>query len=495
MADVTRIRATISLNAESMRRGLRQASQSASAAGRRISSTLRDAAERSRRAFTGMARGIGRSLTGLSGLLAGAGLVAGFRSLASEIDRVAKSARTLGIGVAELQALEDAAAKSGVEAGALNSTLQAFQRRTAQAAQGTGELAIVLGQMGIDAQAFAELPLQERLGVFADAMNELGSRTEQSQAAAAAFSRQGIQLLPLLDAGSEGIRQMGADFAATGAALTDEGAAGVETFNDRMQDLQTSLKALVQELVVELGPALTDIASLVTDIIGPINEVRKALVERLSDAFLTTTITIRRLWNDLVAGFLDGLAKLSARSATTIGAVLGADAGAAALNRATDLERAAAGFRRDADQARQELEVLRSQGGGGGGGTPSGSPAAGEPAPPLASVGRVTLDSLRGRAPAMPPRAAAGGGGGLDIGSIREAAASALAGSVGLVSQLAGTVAQQLQQRAQVTGVVQGVDTAFGAFRTGEQVTLLRAIREATERTADAVNQGGGALT
>lgn len=493
MADLTRLRARISLDAGELQRGLRQASAASSTAGRRIASTLESAARRSAAAFATMARGIGRSLTGLGGLLAGAGVVAGFQSLAASIDRVAKSANALGVSVPVLQALTDAAGKSGVSAEGTAAAFKAFQLRSGQAAAGTGELAAVLAELSINAQEFADLPLEQRLGVFADALRGVEGRANQTRVAAAAFGRSGADLLPLLDQGSVGIRQLGADFAATGAAISTQGAAGVEVYNDSMQDLRNTLQGLVQTLVVELAPGLADIVQSITAFITPINDVRKALVEDLGDALLRMVYTVRAQWNDLVASVLEGVAKVNASTATLTGFLVDANTAAADLNRATRFERRAAELRRESDQLRQSRDQLganregmRAQ---------SAAAAAGARPNPLAGVGSASVVG----AAAPPPAASSSGRRMPDLSGIRSAVAGIVASSTGLIGQLAGVVAAQLQAKEQAQGVVQGVDTAFGTFRTGEQVTLLRGILEASERTADAVAAGGaaggGALT
>lgn len=483
MADLLSIKATFELNTAKFRQGMAQATAHARSASERIGRLLGATAKQVQRAFSNMARGIGRSFNSLGGLLASAGIITGFQAIARSIDETAKAAKQLDISIGALQALQDAAKKSGVDSNAATQAFREFTIKSGEAARGTGPLAEVLATLGIDAKAFADLPLEQRLGVFADALQQVSSRAEQAAIANQAFGGEGVKLLPLLDEGSAGLRRLGEQFAKTGAIISDDGAAAVETYNDTMQDLQSSLGALTQELVIELAPALTEIADLISEFVGPINRVRKMLVDVLANAFLTTTITIRRLWNDLVASFLEGLAKISEQSATARGALFGAQAGADALNQATALERSASAFRSRAAQAQAELDVLRSQSDSAI--TTRSTTSGTAQANPLQQVGTVQVPSTQRRQAQ-----------GFDFSGIRDMAQKIVASSTQFITGISGAVASRLQQQASITGVVQGVDTMFGQFRTGEQINLLRSIVEATERTADAVSRtNGGALT
>jgi hypothetical protein len=89
----------------------------------------------------------------LGGALAGVTTVGGLAALVnnsiSAADAIGRTAHTIGVGVEALQELRFAAKASGVEQQTLDMALQRFTRRTAEAAQGTGEAKDALAQMGI----------------------------------------------------------------------------------------------------------------------------------------------------------------------------------------------------------------------------------------------------------------------------------------------------------------------------------------------------------
>jgi hypothetical protein len=89
----------------------------------------------------------------LGGAIAGVTTVGGLAALVnnsiSAADAIGRTAHTIGVGVEALQELRFAAKASGVEQQTLDMALQRFTRRTAEAAQGTGEAKDALAQMGI----------------------------------------------------------------------------------------------------------------------------------------------------------------------------------------------------------------------------------------------------------------------------------------------------------------------------------------------------------
>jgi hypothetical protein len=124
--------------------------------GERSLKRIESAGERASGGLKGLGRQAELLRTGirtLGGALIGAATVGGLGALIdrsiSAADAIGKTADKIGVGVEALQELRFAAKASGIEQQTLDMALQRFVRRTAEAAQGTGEAKDALAQMGI----------------------------------------------------------------------------------------------------------------------------------------------------------------------------------------------------------------------------------------------------------------------------------------------------------------------------------------------------------
>ena len=96
-------------------------------------------------------RTFGRLMTG--GLIIGgaAKLTGSLMDTARSIDHIAKTANKLGITSEKLQGLSYAAELSGVSSSKLEMSMQRLVRRTAEAANGTGEAVSAYKELGLNA--------------------------------------------------------------------------------------------------------------------------------------------------------------------------------------------------------------------------------------------------------------------------------------------------------------------------------------------------------
>ena len=144
----------------------------------------------------------------LGGALAGVATLVN-RSI-SAADAIGKSADKIGIGVEALQELRFAAKASGVEQQTLDMALQRFTRRTAEAAQGTGEAKDALAQLGITLRdQDGHLPRSEDLlADVADSFARIKDPAERVRLAFKLFDSEGVALVNLLSDGSGALDQM-----------------------------------------------------------------------------------------------------------------------------------------------------------------------------------------------------------------------------------------------------------------------------------------------
>lgn len=224
---------------------------------RRAADSVQRDSNRMAGAFDRIAGGLKKFRGGFAVFAAGGLLVSGLKSLANEFDRVGKLADRLDLDPATLSAFGYAAARSGVEVSTMEKALVELQKRTGEAAQGMGEAGQAFATLGINAEEFIKLGLEEQMTRLADGFSIITEEETKAALAARVFGEAGGEVLQALSGGSaafgEVLRQ-GREF----TKVTKEAAEAAAEFKGSM--VQTG--AIVDSFVVKIGtPALQAVNS------------------------------------------------------------------------------------------------------------------------------------------------------------------------------------------------------------------------------------------
>jgi len=200
------------------------------------------------------------SFRGALGALTGAG---GFGLLITKsietADAIGKTADKLGVTTTALQEYRYAAERSGVETKTLDMALQRFTRRTAEAAQGKGELRGVLEQYNIAVRDAAG-NTRATEAVFrdlADVIQRTTDPAERLRIAFKAFDSEGAALVNMLRDGSAGLEAFGEKARGLGVILDDDLIRGSENAKDAMDDLGKVIQVNFSKVVLENVESIT----------------------------------------------------------------------------------------------------------------------------------------------------------------------------------------------------------------------------------------------
>lgn len=205
----------------------------------------------------------GTVIAALGAAGAGGAILALARSTASSFDEVAKSANRLGTTVERLDALTFAAELNGAAAKDLETVYKRGARNISDAAVGIGEGARVFAQLGINARNTAGVikSVDEILFEVADALPKVASETEKTAISMQLFGRSGQQLLPMLRAGSEGMREQIAEGRALSIRTTELARAGENAVDAELR-WNRALRATRDTIAAKLLPTLSRTAEL-----------------------------------------------------------------------------------------------------------------------------------------------------------------------------------------------------------------------------------------
>lgn len=216
------------------------------------------------RAFGASISGIGQRLLTVGGLIA-APLLGAANLFSSMGDDVAKAAIRIGTTTEALSELRHAANLSGASAEELENGFRFMQRTITEAGQGSREAADNLRDLGLSFDDLRTLAPDQQLEALAEQFQRLPRGAAQTAAAMGVFGRAGTRLIPLLNSGAKGIREMREEARRLGFSISGEDARAAEAFNDALGRLWMSVKMLSFNVGGALAPALQDIAAQLTE--------------------------------------------------------------------------------------------------------------------------------------------------------------------------------------------------------------------------------------
>jgi len=235
---------------------------------------------------------------GAAAAAATATLVAFTRQGLRDVDQQAKLARSLDATIDGLRGVQIAAADAGVDTGALSTSLQMLNARTAEAARGTGSAAQAMQRLGLDAQTLMRMDVDERMAAIADRMNELGFSAAQAQDELGQLGIRNRQLALLMIQGGDAIRSARREVDEYGLSISEIDAQRIEQANDAFRRVGRVIERVKVELAFQLAPALLHVSNRFHEMIreaGGIDKIVSPAVQSLVRNLGTLGNGVRRI--------------------------------------------------------------------------------------------------------------------------------------------------------------------------------------------------------
>lgn len=176
----------------------------------------------------------------------------------NDADDMSKAAAKLGIPIGELSQLRYAADLSGVSMDGLSTGVKKLSTTLNDAKNGSKSAVETLRQIGVSAtDASGNLKSSSAvIGEISDRFAMMPDGVEKSALAVKLFGKSGLDMIPMLNGGSEALRQMMAEADALGLTLTAETGRAAEQFNDNLSRISYAGQGVVTQLTATLAPAL-----------------------------------------------------------------------------------------------------------------------------------------------------------------------------------------------------------------------------------------------
>lgn len=221
------------------------------------------AGEKASAATFKMDLGLGKVLGLLTGLAAAAGgvialnrIVESVRSTGDELDRLGKLSRRLDIPVEDLSALKFAADVTGAGFENLASGIETARKNIVQFVRfGDGKAADVLKNLRTPLTG-GDGEIRPIASLLPDLLDEIREFEKGDQALVVRKIFGDESALLFIQQGARGLRELTAEAQKFGGIFTKADTDAAERLNDSIQRIQTSLKALKAQVLVEIEPAL-----------------------------------------------------------------------------------------------------------------------------------------------------------------------------------------------------------------------------------------------
>lgn len=195
-------------------------------------------------------------------------------------DAISDMSRRIGIGVEELSRLQYVADQNDTSFENLAIGIKKFQITLSEASSGGKEARDVFKYLELDFRALTKLPVEQQLAKISDAFRRVRNPADQTRVAVELFGRSGQDLVPFLNQGSAGIKELAAEADRLGITLTSRAAKGVDKLDESIKRLKDSI----------LGFGRNIVGNFAQDILGDPDELQ-ALIDR-RDAILKGSIRL-----------------------------------------------------------------------------------------------------------------------------------------------------------------------------------------------------------
>lgn len=191
-----------------------------------------------------------------------AGIANAIRDVADFADEMGKAAQKVGTTAEALSGLKYAGDLADVSFEQLQTGL-AKLAKTAEDFRNESKTAVdAFAKIGIDPTQFNDTT--DLFAAVADKLSKMDNGARKTAIAMELLGRSGAQMIPLLNAGADGLKDAAAEAEKFGIIVTNEAAKAAEEFNDNM----TRLGKAVDGLKISLGSGVIgDIADLTTQLL------------------------------------------------------------------------------------------------------------------------------------------------------------------------------------------------------------------------------------
>lgn len=256
------------------------------------------------------------------------------KEAASAADELNTLSKQTGVSTQQLQEFQYASELVDVSMETLQGSLTKLTANMAKAQEGSGDAADTFKKLGVEIEN-SDGSLRNANDVFLEAIDALGkmqNQTERDATAMDIFGKSAQDLNPLIEAGSEKLRELGKDAEQAGYILSTDALNALNDMDDAMQKLNKTQEGLKKQLSAEFAPYATKAIESVTEAFKSLGDmVKKSGIVDAFGMLLEDATSIIKPIDDLsknklpaLQTALNGVAKLCAAISDTVSVIANA---------------------------------------------------------------------------------------------------------------------------------------------------------------------------
>ena len=191
-------------------------------------------------------------------------------------EHIERLSHQLGASTTEVQELGGVAKLTGTDFDQMVLSLERSTLTLAKAERATSPAAAALKAFGINIDEFLRLPILERLEVLADANAKFADGAGKTAADLAILGRAGAELIPVLDHGRAGMRELEQATKNSGAVMSRDMVEALAKANEQTKTFDLAIGGLSNQMRVQLIPATDALIPRLTTLVEKFTEASKA---------------------------------------------------------------------------------------------------------------------------------------------------------------------------------------------------------------------------
>lgn len=229
-------------------------------------------------------------------------------------DEIDKESQKLGMSAENYQKLSYAMEMSGADIESMKKGMVNINKSLADFADGNEAAASSFEAMGVSLQK-TDGSMKNSEEVLLDTIDALGNMEDTTKRDAMAqelFGKSFTELRPLLNEGSEGIRELMNEAEAYGMVMSDKAVKASADFDDSLTRAQGTMQGLKNQMIGELLPAFTEVVNGFSLLVSGQDTTGEALAQGIVhslDAINQMLPKFMEIGGTIIKGIVEGISK------------------------------------------------------------------------------------------------------------------------------------------------------------------------------------------
>ena len=229
-----------------------------------------------------------------------AGVTAAISSTISYNEEIQKMSVRTGLTSEVLSQMGFVMEQNGASIETFEKGITRMQSTLFDAEKGLAGANDALDALGVNLDDLKGKSPEEQFNILADAIAGVEDPGKQSALAMDVFGKAGVQLLPTLKSGSEGIANLRDEADSLGKTISTETAESAAEFVDNMGRMKTAVAGVAQQGVNVLLPRILELTDFITQkVIPAFQEHLQPILQNFAKAILPV---LKQAWEDLQPG-------------------------------------------------------------------------------------------------------------------------------------------------------------------------------------------------